>query len=275
MAGIKVSPKTFANRYRQNTGNLTRLATNLQTRSSPEDVHDLRVTVRRIQAICRLLTKETRSSNGFRKLDLATKSLFKSTNRVRDIDTLAKTLVNGVTPLPDGLESSLDKERQVAVSNAVHVAKVFSKSVIPRIDSSSINGKKLSRRLRRRIGRRAENIGGLLGKVLTDESKIEELHALRKEAKKLRYLLELADTKAPELDVLTRWQDILGTIHDFDVTMAYVLSGEWGFDKKGIQEELRRGRHASYLQFLERYRTDAAQALRDSSFLLPVRNLMS
>jgi CHAD domain-containing protein len=68
--------------------------------------------------------------------------------------------------------------------------------------------------------------------VLTNGNKIEELHELRKTCKKLRYLLELASYQNginnKEINaVITELedvQDILGSIHDSDTTIAYLKS---------------------------------------------------
>jgi CHAD domain-containing protein len=68
--------------------------------------------------------------------------------------------------------------------------------------------------------------------VLTNVNKIEELHELRKTCKKLRYLLELASYQNginnKEINaVITELedvQDILGSIHDSDTTIAYLKS---------------------------------------------------
>ncbi|HEY8110431.1 MAG TPA: CHAD domain-containing protein, partial [Candidatus Nitrosotenuis sp.] len=53
---------------------------------------------------------------------------------------------------------------------------------------------------------------------------VEELHRLRKEYKKLRYILEL--TEDPEssnfIKNLKQLQDILGSIHDSDITIDFL-----------------------------------------------------
>jgi CHAD domain-containing protein len=66
--------------------------------------------------------------------------------------------------------------------------------------------------------------------VLTNATKIEELHDLRKSCKKMRYLLEQAshqnNINNKEIHALITEledvQDILGSIHDSDTAIAYL-----------------------------------------------------
>jgi len=62
--------------------------------------------------------------------------------------------------------------------------------------------------------------------VLTNADKLKELHELRKDSKKLRYLLELSSHQHKEINVmiteLEDIQDTLGTIHDSDTMIAYL-----------------------------------------------------
>ena len=107
----------------------------------------------------------------------------------------------------------------------------------------------------------------LLRQVLKDEAKTEELHSLRKEAKKLRYLLELADESPRGLSVLTAWQDSLGAIHDLDVAISYLGESRIAFEKDRALRELRRERHRRYLKFVNEYRSDSTVDLEDSAAL--------
>jgi CHAD domain-containing protein len=109
-------------------------------------------------------------------------------------------------------------------------------------------------------------VGTLLRKVVRNESKVKELHLLRLEAKKLRYLLELADEKPRELAALSRWQDLLGVIHDIDVAVTFV---EDHSKAPSIQvlNDLRRVRHMEYGRFLSRVNADFAKDLKNSEIL--------
>lgn len=267
MANLRIIPKRFARRYRQNAKELLKLTRDFPDHPSPEEIHDVRVTTRRVEAARRLMPKGTRSLQASRKFDLSLKSLLKSTTRVRDLDILMKTLEPDKGSLPAEVFRSLDDERSDAANSARAAMKAFSNAPVPALDSSRADRKKLSRRLRRRIKRRSQIVVGLLREVLKDESKVVELHSLRKEVKKLRYLLELADKSPPESSVLTKWQDALGSVHDLDIATSYLQDKRWQFEREEALSELTRRRHLSYLRFVRKYRVDSVKSLGKSEIL--------
>ena len=103
--------------------------------------------------------------------------------------------------------------------------------------------------------------------MVLDESKVAELHALRKEVKKLRYLCELADGPPRELAVLTKWQGYLGSVHDIDVALEHVRGNAIGFQGRAISQ-LERSRHLGYTKFIGEYRIDVI-GLHGKSKVLP------
>ena len=103
--------------------------------------------------------------------------------------------------------------------------------------------------------------------MLTAESKVDELHALRLEIKKLRYLLELSEKSPPELPMVTRWQESLGAIHDLDVALRFLEESD--LDLKGwALDDLRRSRHRAYAKFAGESRADSMKTLGESSLLV-------
>jgi CHAD domain-containing protein len=112
--------------------------------------------------------------------------------------------------------------------------------------------------------------------VLTNANKIEELHELRKTCKKLRYLLELASHQNginnKEINaVITELedvQDILGSIHDSDTTIAYLKSRP---NKPHIlHDEIseRNKKYEDFIQFCKRSLSDARHNLLNQIVLL-------
>ena len=98
-----------------------------------------------------------------------------------------------------------------------------------------ISNKRSKKRFSKVIGRFATRIEHNLPIVAYDNEKITELHELRKDCKKLRYLLELLpdnnhkdqrsekdDYVSELMEKLESVQDILGIIHDHDTTIAYL-----------------------------------------------------
>jgi CHAD domain-containing protein len=266
MAAVKLGSKEFGGRYQEKTKELQELTRSLPERLTPDDIHDLRVTARRIQVMRRLLPKSIRGSQGSRRFDPLLKSILKRTSQLRDLDTLMDTLEKHRARLPKNLLTTLENQRSDVAAGAKAVWDLLAESPPPDVDPSEIKGKRLARGLRKRIRKHGRASFNLLSEVLRDESKVEELHTLRKEVKKLRYFLELSEKGAPELDVVTRWQESLGEIHDLDVAVSFLQKSE--FDLKGwAVDELRRERHRKYLKFIDDYRVDSMETLGDSAIL--------
>jgi CHAD domain-containing protein len=96
----------------------------------------------------------------------------------------------------------------------------------PRVKESAISTKELEMRYNRVVVRLRERIELRLPVVLTNADKLKELHEMRKDSKKLRYLLELSSHQNKEMHAmiaeLEDIQDILGTIHDCDTMISYM-----------------------------------------------------
>lgn len=260
MAALRVSRGSLQRRYRDRTKTLLELSGGLPDRPTPDDVHDLRVTARRIQMIRRLLPRAVRESPDSSGFDLALRSVMKSTSQLRDLDTLIETLEAHRAGIPDGLLVSLENQRSDAAARARAPVSVLTDITVPDLEPSDVKGKRASRRLRKRVKKGSRSASELLTDVLNDEDKVEELHSLRKEIKKLRYLLELADGGAARVPTLTKWQESLGAIHDLDVAISYLEELRFDDRRRAIRE-LRRARHANYVKFVRDYRTAFIESL--------------
>jgi len=264
MAALRVGRKSLAKGYADRTGALVKMAADLPDRPSPDEVHDLRVVVRRIQVMLRLLPRSVRDSQDSKTFNFALKSVMKATSQLRDMDTLMVTLKAYRGNLPPGILVDLENQRSDSAARAKATIGTLAEVLVPELDTTKLRGKRLSRRFRNDIRKHSKNASSFLTEVLDDESKIVELHSLRKEAKKLRYLFELADKTPARLASLTKWQDSLGTIHDLDVAIAY-LKGIGAGSGRGAILELQRARHSNYLAFVRAYRADRMAALGGAS----------
>jgi CHAD domain-containing protein len=267
MVTLKIGSAEFERRYREKAKDLLDLASGLSDRPTPDEIHDLRVTARRIQVMRRLLPKSARTLQTSKRFDLLLKSMLKRTSQLRDLDTLMSTLKEHTSSLPRELMVGLENQRSDSSARAKAACDILADSPPPDIDPSEISGKKLSRRLRKRARNHGRAAAGLLSEVLQDESKLEELHSLRIEVKKLRYLLELPEKTPRELPTMTRWQESLGAIHDLDVALRFLEARD--VELKGwAVDELRRSRHRAYLKFVGESRADSIEAVGDGSLLI-------
>ena len=276
MAALRVGRKSLSKGYADKTGALVKMVADLPDRPSPDEIHDLRVVVRRIQVMRRLMPRSVRDSQDSKTFNFALKSVMKATSQLRDMDTLMVTLKAIRGSLPPGILVDLENRRSDSAARAKAAIGTLAEVLVPKLDTSKLRGKRLSRRFRKDVRNHSEDASSLLTQVLDDESKAVELHSLRKEVKKLRYLFELADETPARLLSLTKWQDSLGAIHDLDVAIAY-LKGIGASSGRGAVLELQRARHSNYLAFVQAYRADRMAALGGATSLsvgaLPPANL--
>jgi CHAD domain-containing protein len=265
MVALKVGAKAFERNYRERAVALLELAKGLPDRPSEAEIHDLRVTARRIQVMRGLLPKAVRGSQASKRFELSLKSVLKATSQSRDLDTLLETLEPYKLALPEDDFRRLGNQRSDAAVGAKMASSVLVDVPPPSIEDSELRGRKLSRRLRKSVRKHSRRASELLSKVVQDDSKIAELHALRKEVKKLRYLCELADDTPRDLAVLAKWQEHLGAVHDFDVALDFVRGSR---EPKGSAVNmLERARRASYQKFLKEWRAGSAAVLGKSKLL--------
>ena len=260
MAALRVGRKSLSKGYADRTGALMKMVTDLPDRPSPDEIHDLRVATRRIQVMRGLMPRKVRNSKDSKAFNFALKSVMKATSQLRDLDTLMVTLKSFKGNLPPGILVNLENQRSDSAARAKVTIGALAGVQVPALDTSKLRGKKLSRRFRKGARKHSREASSLLTQVLNDESKVVELHSLRKEAKKMRYMLELADKTPKRFSPLAKWQESLGAIHDLDVAIAY-LKGVGSAPARGTIPELQRARHSNYLAFVQAYRSDRMQAL--------------
>ena len=202
-----------------------------------------------------MLPKGVRWSSKSRRFGAALKSIMGDTSELRDLDTLIETLELHRANLPEEFIAGLQNLRAVAAGRARVAKKLLAARPPPKLRKTDVGKKKLPRRLTGRAQKSSRLVAVLLKKVKEDESKAKELHALRKEVKKLRYLLELADVAPPELPVLSRWQESLGAIHDLDVAVAFMQNSNIESRERAIGE-LQGVPHQNYVSFTNEYEKD-------------------
>jgi CHAD domain-containing protein len=197
------------------------------------------------------MPRNVRGSQGSKAFGFALRTVLKATSQLRDMDTLMDTLRSHKDGLLGGLLVNLDNQRSDAAARAKVAIGALAEAPAPKLDASELRGKRLSKKLRKGLRKHSREASSLLTEVLSDESKAVELHSLRKEVKKIRYLTELAARHHAQLSSLTKWQESLGAIHDIDVAIAY-LKGVGANSGRTILE-LQRVRHAKYQTFVRDY----------------------
>jgi CHAD domain-containing protein len=222
-----------------------RLKAYLEDPENEDRVHDVRVSVRRLEVMFSLLPKKARrrGRSGMAKY----KKFLSANSTMRDYDIIAERL-----SLLKVRDTGLQNEKKMELAKVVSLGKSLER--VPVMNADEPDEDRIDKTVSRLVGKIRET----MPLVMTDESKVEELHLMRRSFRKLRYILDVlppdrkkkcltklekAVGKAAELEEL---QDLLGSIHDCDITIAYLR-------KKGMAQALEKesaNRKKLYQQFL-------------------------
>ncbi|HJT83047.1 MAG TPA: CHAD domain-containing protein [Nitrososphaeraceae archaeon] len=229
--------------------------------SNEKNIHDIRTSVRRFNASFLTLPKRYRKEYGLSEYNQLANRFFKVNSEIRDIDIILGKLKeypetiqknNAIDLLKNERQSKLECARTFALT----LKNVNSNKILDKID---ITEKEIQKRYNKILTILINKIETNFLIVITNPIKVEELHALRKDCKKLRYLLEILgkeDNNAIRMvKTLQNIQDILGSIRDYDVTVEYLKKLE---PSKEIQDiinneiEQRRVKYEEFLIFARR-----------------------
>lgn len=206
-----------------------------------ENIHDIRRAIRRLEASYRSLpSKKVRNKQVIREYAEYSKKLFSINSQIRDFDIISEKLSSDESLAQqdrmNSIEGSLSKQREAKLDEAISFALRLRKLRVPELTKEiKISNKRSKKRFSKVVGKFAARIEHNLPIVVNDSKKIAELHEVRKDCKKLRYLLELLpenndkDQRSEKdnyvsllMEKLENVQDSLGLIHDYDMIVAYL-----------------------------------------------------
>ena len=197
-----------------------------------KNIHDLRTSIRRLDAAYSTLPKKYRTGSSMSTYILSCKELFKINSEIRDLDIIYEKLQK--YPPNDSRNKIIDSLKETRVTKleyAKNIALALNNTDASKLlDEIKVTQKELEKRYNKIVANLISKIETNFPIVITDSTKIEELHDLRKACKKLRYMLELLpieNKKALEMrKTLQKIQDSLGMIHDYDFTINHLELNE-------------------------------------------------
>jgi CHAD domain-containing protein len=211
------------------------LAARVAAAGGASELHALRVTLRRMRSVARELARVLPATESS-ELATTLTGLARRTSPVRDIDVVLLAFEGYADAIPEPYRAHLAPVRrhleaarerafrhlcaELTEPKLRELEAIFARFERANVDRESVPSleavvTKRARRLAKRIRRRGRHAG--LG------SEIAELHGLRKDVKRLRYLLEIfrgafaRDARRELLRDLNDLQDLLGGIQDRDV----------------------------------------------------------
>jgi len=186
---------------------------------SEENVHDARTAIRRLDTAFRVLPKNLRKKPKVRDFVSAHKEFFRTNSQIRDFDIILSKLDSD-----KAIAEIINKKKKKRIDKAQEQAERAASLEIPKIRPENIHGAKLEKKFNKISFGLIERIQTLMPQVVKDENNVKELHELRKDCKKLRYLLEMGDDSEASslIKHLKHIQDSLGAIHDSDITVDFL-----------------------------------------------------
>src|SRR5215831_2257925 len=246
-----IGSKTFLNKSERNIQRVNNKLDDYLKDPNEEQIHDIRTATRRLRATYQTLPKVFRNKRKLMEFVAKSKVLFSLNSKIRDYDIILEMLskyteemtspkreqqqVSHSSQAISNISKSLETLRNRRLTEAKTLAVELRKLAVPKLDINKINRseKMLRKRFSSEVGGLADSIEKNYPVVLSSPKRLAELHEMRKDCKKLRYLLELLSVDANGKDQgkekvsqlieeLEKVQDMLGTIHDYDTTVAYL-----------------------------------------------------
>jgi len=294
-----IDSKEYLNKSERNIQRVNNKLDDYLKAPNEEHIHDIRTSIRRLRASYQSLPKSIRNKKKIKKFVAKSKELFSINSKVRDYDIIFEMLSEYVSSEKapkheqqqlsqssraiSNLLKSLETVRNRELTESKTLAVELRKLSVPKLGDNNINisEKKLKKRFNNVVGKLANTIEKNYPVVLSSSKRLIELHEMRKDCKKLRYLLELLpndrdvknqdkDKVSQLIDELEKVQDMLGTIHDYDTTIAYIKKYVENHSKyrslNNIVKYVYEDRRKKFEQFIEYCRVDLSNS-KDNLFV--------
>ena len=228
---VKIDVKKFVNACKRNLSRVSNKLDEYLASPDEKNIHDIRTSVRRLDACYKTLPKKIRNKKQVKTYMDKSRELFKINSQIRDFDVITDLVRKNNPEKGNGNRMDLTKfenRRATKLKEAKAVAVGLRKLSEPNVDKGSISAGKLTKRYNKLISNFGSRIQLNLPLVIADADKVNELHEMRKDCKKLRYLLELVPHESSDKSMskleeeLQNMQDLLGAIHDCDAAVDHL-----------------------------------------------------
>jgi len=253
-----------------------------------DNIHDIRTAIRRLEASYSASPKQIRRKRMKKYVD-GSKHLFKLNSEIRDFDIILEKLnkegqmdEQQLGILSKSIKRQKNRKLDKALSLAIELRKLNATPLNNDNDlyDRCIVQQKLIKRYNNVVGKFVCRMERNFPIVINNGERIDELHEIRKDSKKLRYLLELVLSNKDRnkgnidkndvinkndhgdnhnvsflLEKLEKIQDMLGNIHDYDITTAY-LKGHNSHNFFIAENNIAMIRKNKYEQFVQYCKSD-------------------
>ncbi|MBX8641578.1 MAG: CHAD domain-containing protein [Thermoplasmata archaeon] len=251
----EVSAPAFLQRYFRYLQSLQDRLESFIILPGAEEMHDLRIAIRKLRVASELLPKSMRNERKLVEYISACKLLFRKSACIRDLDIINER----ITAYADRgtsaeLSRFIEKQRRMHLPGVLEYGNSLNQTRIPDISSDKINSKILSCRFEKVLKKHAAVCDESLRMVAAKKDDANALHRLRKNIRELRYTLELFPENkkiAPTLKTLAEWQQVLGSIRDIDIALFFLKKRKMTSRANDIRKKALRDRSLNYAAFLK------------------------
>lgn len=194
------------------------------TDPNEENIHDVRTSIRRLDAAYKVLPKKIKQKEKILRFIKLRKEFFKINSEIRDWDIIRQNLSPYSTEEMQKIIEKIKAKKQEKIILAQKKAETASRQKTIQIDHKEISSEKLEKKFKKITLQLISKIERSIPVIVSSDKKIEQLHELRKDCKKLRYLLELTNHEESSsfISKLREMQDVLGAIRDRDITLEFL-----------------------------------------------------
>ncbi len=249
-----ITPRSYAQSLSKSEKNLSDRVKAYLKEPNEENVHDLRVSIRRLLTAASILPKKIRGQKQSKKHLEGYEKLFKLNAKARDLDIiLSKLPPHEDDPVYAKIVKQLNEARESAVKKAQRYASSIKEKKNPSVSTEDLSGSAIQKRFKKTASSLSKRLKKHLRIVVKEPTNTVELHKLREDSRRLRFTLEMDDTPETSklLPVLETWQEVLGKIRDSDI---FIERFELERDSSKLREVLNRekaDRNDNYTRFLE------------------------
>jgi len=240
-----IDSKEYLNKSERNIQRVNNKLDDYLKAPNEEHIHDIRTSIRRLRASYQSLPKSIRNKKKIKKFVAKSKELFSINSKVRDYDIIFEMLseymssekapkheqqqLSQSSRAISNLLKSLETVRNRELTESKTLAVELRKLSVPKLGDNNINisEKKLKKRFNNVVGKLANTIEKNYPVVLSSSKRLIELHEMRKDCKKLRYLLELLpidrDIKNQDKDKVSQLIDELEKVQDMLVRFMIMI----------------------------------------------------
>ena len=239
----------------ENSRRLSRKTDHYINDPNEKNIHDIRTSIRRFNAAVSTLPRKYREEPLLLEYSKIANKLFKLNSEIRDSDIILIKLEKfSSSPQRNMVTDTLKQTRQAKLENAKTMAQTLKNLNSNMINGIGVTENELQKRYSKILSKLISRIDDVFPIVLTNPLKLEELHELRKDCKKIRYMLELVEkddkNAASLIRILEKVQDILGSIHDSDATIIYLRSFAPNQEIQEVINKETKQRELGYEKFL-------------------------